>query len=192
MADGTSGCSGNSDIRIRPMKIDDYEGVLRLWLDTPGLGLRSLDDSRDGIARYLARNPETCFVAEQVPEIQDTIVGRPCEAAAGLGSCGSACEGLAVAGVILSGHDGRRGYIYHMGVAAGFRRRGIGKALVDAALLALKAQAITKVALVAFAGNESGNAFWEAEGFEARTDLIYRNRSLLDQPDQALKPGCSC
>ena len=136
---------------IRLMRPDDYDGVYALWLRTPGMGLNDVDESREGVARYLARNPSTCFAAE---------------------------EGGAIVGVILSGHDGRRDYIYHMAVDVSFRRRGIGRALVNAALDALRREGISKAALVAFSRNEEGNRFWEALGFTARDDLVYRNLAL--------------
>lgn len=138
---------------IRTMQISDYDAVYALWLSCRGMGLNSVDDSREGIARYLTRNPSTCFVAE---------------------------ENSVIAGVILAGHDGRRGYIYHTAVRSSLRGQGVGKALVDAALGALKAEGITKVALVAFSRNEAGNAFWEKMGFSRRTDLAYRNKTLCD------------
>jgi len=50
---------------IRTMTINDYEQVYTLCLNTPGMGLNNLDDSKNGIAKYLARNPDTCFVAEK-------------------------------------------------------------------------------------------------------------------------------
>ena len=140
-------------MRIRIMTIEDYDKVYALWLSCRGMGLNDVDDSREGIARYLKRNPDTCFVAEEEGEI---------------------------AGVILTGHDGRRGYIYHTAVHPGCRRRGIGAQLVEAAMEALKRNGISKVALVAFARNEAGNAFWERMGFEERTDLTYRNRALRE------------
>ncbi len=133
------------------MTIDDYENIYELWMNTSGMGMRSVDDSKEGIEKYLNRNPETCFVAE----VENEIVG-----------------------VILSGHDGRRGYIYHTSVKETTRKNGVGKALVNAAMEALKAEGINKVALVAFNTNELGNSFWEAEGFEERKDLVYRNKSL--------------
>lgn len=136
---------------IRLMTIDDYTSVYRLWLHTPGMGLNTLDDSRQGIERYLRRNPDTCFVAEEN--------GR-------------------IVGAILAGHDGRRGFIYHTAVHAGCRRRGVGTRLAERALAALDAAGIQKVALVAFARNEAGNAFWEKLGFTLREDLAYRNRAL--------------
>lgn len=136
---------------IRVMHISDYDSVFALWSATAGMGMRSLDDSREGIARFLRRNPSTCFVAEQ--------------------------DGLPV-GVILCGHDGRRGYIYHTAVAESLRGRGIGRALVEAVKSALIREGINKVALVAFAVNEGGNRFWEKLGFTARGDLVYRNLTL--------------
>ena len=96
------------------------------------MGLNNLDDSREGITKYLARNPDTCFVAVE----QERIVGA-----------------------ILTGHDGRRGYISHTAVSPACQRQGIGKQMVETALKALKAQGINKVSLVAFAHNEKGNAF---------------------------------
>lgn len=140
-------------MEIRNMRLDDYDCVYDLWLSCPGMGLNNLDDSRDGIAKYLARNPDTCFVAVE----QGTIIG-----------------------VILTGHDGRRGYISHTAVLLAHQRQGVGKRLVETALKALKEQGINKVNLVAFARNEKGNTFWEKMGFTQRPDLIYRNRTLTD------------
>lgn len=140
-------------MQIRKMTINDYERVYQLWTNTPGMGMRSVDDSKEGIAKYLSRNPETCFVAESENEI---------------------------IGIILSGHDGRRGYIHHTAVNEAVRKQGIGTALVNAALEALERQGINKVALVAFHTNKLGNSFWESQGFIDRTDLVYRNKSLND------------
>lgn len=136
---------------IRLMNINDYEKVHDLWLRTPGMGLNNLDDSREGIEKYLKRNPTTCFVAAE----DDRMIG-----------------------VIMAGHDGRRGFIYHTVVDVDYGKRGIGKQLVDCAMDALEAEGINKVALVAFSRNETGNAFWEKMGFESRGDLTYRNRSI--------------
>lgn len=139
-------------MNIRLMTIGDYESIYALWLSCKGMGLNDLDDSREGIEKYLLRNPNTSFVA---------------------------AEGEDIRGVIMAGHDGRRGYIHHTAVHPEHRGRGIGTQLVNAALEALKDEGIHKVALVAFARNASGNAFWEKQGFTAREDLVYRNRALV-------------
>lgn len=138
-------------IEIRIMKPADYDEVYALWLATPGMGLNDIDDSREGIEKYLSRNPNTCFVAE---------------------------DGGQIAGVILSGHDGRRGYINHLAVGMANRRQGIGRALLGRAMEALEGEGIHKVALVVFKRNQTGNAFWEACGFSCRDDLSYRNKSI--------------
>ena len=138
---------------IRVMTLDDYDRVYALWMSCKNMGFNNLDDSREGIAKYLARNPSTSFVAEED--------GR-------------------IAGVILAGHDGRRGFIHHAAVAEDCRRRGVGAALVDHALAALRAEGIHKVALLVFNRNEAGNAFWESRGFTARGDVTYRNLALTE------------
>ncbi len=136
---------------IRKMTLDDYEAVYGLWFGTPGMGLNDVDDSRAGIDKYLRRNPDTCFVAEED--------GR-------------------VVGAVLSGHDGRRALIYHLAVREDHQNRGIGEKLLDEALRALRDEGILKVALVVLSNNEKGNAFWEKNGFADRKDLVYRNRQI--------------
>jgi len=103
------------------MTIDDYEQIYVLWLNTPNMGLNNLDDSKDGIAKYLVRNPNTCFIAEKDGDI---------------------------IGVILAGHDGRRGCIHHTAVAGNEQRHGVGTALVNAAMSAFECEGIHKVTLV--------------------------------------------
>lgn len=136
---------------IRIMNIDDYEKVYDLWIHTDGMGLNETNDSKEGIQKYLIRNPTTCFVAEENGEM---------------------------IGAIMSGHDGRRGYIYHTTVKEEYRGRGIGKSLVESAMTALEQEGIHKAALVAFEKNISGNAFWENIGFTVRDDLVYRNKNI--------------
>lgn len=138
---------------IRKMKIDDYDKVYDLWMACSGMGLNNLDDSREGIEKFLLRNPETCLVAEN----DSSIIG-----------------------VILAGNYGRRGYIYHTAVHSDFRKQGIAKKLVENATNELSKLGINKVALVVFEKNQSGNAFWESQGFTVRNDLVYRNKSLAE------------
>ena len=61
-----------------------------------------------------------------------------------------------------------------------FRRQGIGTKLVDTCMDALKKEGISKVALLVFKYNETGNDFWEAMGFTVREDLNYRNLALRE------------
>lgn len=138
---------------IKKLTIDDYDKMYALWLSCKGMGLNDTDDSREGIRRFLDRNPDTCFGAFEA----DMLIG-----------------------VILAGNDGRRGFIYHTAVSPEHRGKGVGTALVNAALEALGRLGITKTALVVFGKNEVGNAFWEKQGFTVRNDLVYRNRALVE------------
>ena len=131
---------------IETMKIEDYEEVKDLWMSIHGFAIRSIDDSFEGVGRFLKRNPETSVVAR--------LDGK-------------------VVGAILCGHDGRRGCLYHVCVREGYRRRGIGKAMVVFCMNALKKERISKVSLIAFSTNDIGNAFWNEIGWTRRNDLNY-------------------
>lgn len=138
-----------ADIRI--MTSEDYDGVRDLWMKIKGFAIRSIDDSRVGVERFLKRNPTTSIVA-----VED---GR-------------------VVGAILCGHDGRRGCFYHVCVDPDYRRRGIGKAMVVMAMEALQKEEINKVSLIAFTSNDIGNAFWHELGWTKREDLNYYDFTL--------------
>ena len=137
----------------RLVTIEDYDEIFALWNSTEQSrrALNPVDDSREGIERYLKRNPDTCFAA--VSE------GR-------------------IVGVILSGHDGRRGIIHHSCVHPACRRMGIAAHLVSLAEEALKKEGIHKVFGLVFIDNDAANAFWEKQGYSLRTNLNYRNKSM--------------
>lgn len=146
--------AGTMSVHIREMTIEDYEKVYGLWMQIQGFGIRSIDDSREGVERFLRRNPTTSVVAEQN--------GR-------------------IVGSILCGHDGRRGCLYHVCVHKDYRMRGIGKAMVVYAMNALKAEEISKVSLIAFTRNDIGNAFWNRIGWTRRLDLNYYDFTLNEK-----------
>ena len=138
---------------IRPLTIEDYDKVFALWNGTEQSrrALNPIDDSREGIDRYLKRNPATCFAA---------------------------AAGQKIIGVILSGHDGRRGMIHHLCVHPDCRGMGIASRLVAYAEKALQAEGIQKVFGMVFKDNDAANSFWESQGYVLRTDLNYRNKSM--------------
>lgn len=136
------------------MTIEDYPKIYELWRSIEGFGIRSLDDSYEGIARFLKRNPTTSVVAVE----ENKIVGA-----------------------ILCGHDGRRGCFYHVCVAKEFRKHGIGKQMVGIAIEALKKEGINKVSLIAFKKNEIGNQFWRRIGWNYRNDLNYYDFTLNEE-----------
>lgn len=139
---------------VRVMTIEDYDQVKELWNSIKGFGIRSMDDSREGVARFLKRNPTTSVVAE---------------------------EDGKVVGAILCGHDGRRGCLYHVCVHKDYRMRDIGKSMVAFAMEALKKEEINKVSLIAFTKNDIGNAFWKEIAWTKREDLNYYDFTLNEK-----------
>jgi ribosomal protein S18 acetylase RimI-like enzyme len=139
---------------IRTMTIEDYDEVYSLWTSIHGFAMRSLDDSREGVARFLSRNPDLSVVA--------------------------IAEGKIV-GSILVGNDGRHGSFYHVCVKEEYRKHGIGKAMVTSAMHRLKDEGINKIQLVAFSGNQVGNQFWHAEGWREREDFNTYDFVLNDE-----------
>ncbi len=139
---------------IRAMTLNDYEKVYDLWMKIKGFAIRSIDDSKEGVERFLNRNPGISVVAEED--------GR-------------------IVGAILCGHDGRRGCMYHVCVDPAYRLKGIGKSMVVFAMEALKKEKINKVSLIAFTKNDIGNAFWKEIGWTKREDLNYYDFTLNEK-----------
>ncbi|OAE11155.1 GCN5 family acetyltransferase [Pseudomonas simiae] len=128
---------------IRVMTPTDYDVVLELMQNTPGISLRDAD-SREATQRYLARNPQMSFVAE--------------------------AEGRLI-GCVMCGHDGRRGYLQHLLVLPDYRRQGIAQALVQRCLAALEQQGIHKCHLDVFKTNTHAAEYWQGQGWTLRTDI---------------------
>ncbi len=135
-------------IIIRAMSEDDYDGLLKLWHSIEGMAIRSIDDSRADVIRFIKRNPTTSVVAV------DESTGR-------------------IVGSILCGNDGRQGSFYHVCVSRDYRRRGIGTKMVVCCMNALKDLEINKITLIAFTSNSGGNAFWKKIGWTHREDCNY-------------------
>lgn len=135
---------------IVPFHDADYDEAVALWLRCEGMGLSGAD-SREGIAAYLKRNPDTSFVVR--------------------------IEGILV-GTVLCGHDGRRGYVHHLAVDPRYRGRGVGTSLLDACLDALRARGIQKCHLFIYVDNEAGIGFWRRRGWTFRTDISVMSAEL--------------
>jgi len=140
------------------MTIDDYETVFELWGQTEGVGLNESDE-HDAIASFLNRNPGLSRVA---------------------------LDGDQIVGALLCGHDGRRGYLHHLAVAQTHRKRGLGRALVNACLADLAHLGISKCNLFLFADNSEGETFWKHNGWLKRTDLQVMQKPLVPN----IKGGC--
>jgi len=141
-------------ITYEVMTMEHYDGVYALWMTIKGFGIRSIDDSREGVEKFLKRNPTTSVVAKE----DGKIIGS-----------------------ILCGHDGRRASFYHVCVAESYRKQGIGKKMAAFAMEALKKEGINKVGLQAFKTNEAGNKFWRKVGWVERVDLNYYDMPLNEE-----------
>ena len=136
------------DFQITPLAESDYHAALALWNSCEGV---RANETQEEFARILARNPGL-----------STAVRRGSELVAAVLCC----------------HDGRRGYLYHLGVAAEYRQAGLGRMLVERSLAGLAAAGIRRCSIFLIVGNESGEAFWKRIGWHERTDLQVLARDL--------------
>lgn len=130
--------------QITEMTINDYDEVYALWKNTPGIGL-SAADSRAKITFFLARNPGLSFVARADQRI---------------------------VGAILCGQDGRRGYLHHLAVHPDERKQGIGQALAERCLEALRLLGIDRCHIFVYRDNLTAQAFWTHTGWFERMELV--------------------
>lgn len=139
---------------IRYMTIDDYDEVYKLWNTIEGFVLRSIDDSKEGIERFLKRNKDMSVVC-----IED---GK-------------------IVGALLCGHDGRRAGFYHVCVDKNYRNKGLATLMVKEAIEALRREKINKISLIAFSKNTGGNAFWKKLNWLFREDVNYYDFVLNEE-----------
>lgn len=152
------------NIRIVEFTMEHYSAAYGLWSCTPGMGISDAD-SPEAIGRYLDRNPGTSFAA--------------------------VLEDGTLAGTVLCGHDGRRGYLYHLAVGAELRGRGIGERLAAAALEALRRESIDKCHILVLMDNAVGQRFWEKSGWQKRENLFLYSAAVRDTPS-GTPDTCPC
>lgn len=131
-------------VSLRLMRTDDHAALMTLWQEADGVLLRETD-TPEAFARFLARNPDTSFVA-----VTDQMI----------------------AGSIMAGQDGWRGYLYHVAVRPEWRRRGVGTRLVDAAVMAVRRYSVPKIHCLVKRDNAAAQRFWHARGFVQRNDVL--------------------
>ena len=128
------------DFTIEAITMDRYDDLIAFWNATEGIW-HSDDDEHENLERFLARNP-------------------------GLGVV--ALQGKRIIGTVKCGHDGRRGYLHHLGVASEYRNRGIGRVMVSVCLKNLAKVGISKVRVLVMDTNQDAITFWKRIGFSER------------------------
>src|SRR2546423_2005030 len=128
----------NGEIRTREFSIDDYEAAIDLWREVEGLEIAEGDD-RESVRRFLGQNPGLSRVAT---------------------------DGSRMVGAALCGHDGRRGYIYHLAVHPAYQGRQLGKRLVEECLAGLRRIGLERANILVAKDNPRGRDFWRRTGWE--------------------------
>lgn len=123
---------------IRPLTPQDLPAALELWRRAEGVEIAE-GDTPEALARYLSRNPGVSHAAL----VGDSLVGA-----------------------VLAGHDGRRGFLYHLAVEPRFQNLGVGRTLVERALARLEAQGLGRALILVANNNDSGADFWSRRGWE--------------------------
>jgi len=128
----------SNNIKTREFSTSDYDAALELWQRVEGLEIAEGDD-KESVAYFLARNPGLSKVAT---------------------------DGTAIVGIALCGHDGRRGYIYHLAVDPAYQARGVGKRLMDECLDGLRQAGLKRALILVANDNPRGRKFWHRYGWE--------------------------
>ena len=138
------------EIRTREFSIDDYEAAIDLWQKVEGLDIAEGDD-RESVRRFLGQNPGLSRVAT---------------------------DGSRMVGVALCGHDGRRGYIYHLAVDPKYQGRRLGKRLVTECLEGLRRTGLERATIMVADDNPRGREFWKRCGWEEIDGAIAMGKDI--------------
>jgi len=141
-------------ISLRPLTIDDYDGLRALW-EEAGLPYRPNGrDTRENISSQIGSDCSIYLVAE---------------------------EGGRMVGAVLGTHDGRKGWINRLAVAPYQRKRGIAAMLVRAVEERLLERGIEIFACQIEDWNEPSMTVFDHLGYTRHDDIIYFTKRL--RPD---------
>ncbi|CAM3480414.1 GNAT family acetyltransferase [Bordetella sputigena] len=144
------------DFHIRPYQDSDEAAVIRLW---HACGLtRPWNDPRKDIERKLTVQAEWFLVGVE--------------------------EGRVVASM-MAGYDGHRGWINYLSVDPACRKRGYGKALVEAAEQRFIAAGCPKINLLIRGDNIQVQDFYRGLGFTRDDVVSYGKRLIPDTQERA-------
>jgi len=141
------------DAVIRGYTDEDFDAVRALWLAC-GLEMDDPADSREGMARFRARNASFCLVA-----------GR---------------EGH-ICGTVMGGYDGRRVWLHHLAVAPECQAQGLGRRLMVELERRAAAAGIPALNCFVTEDNRRGTGFYRHLGYEELKGLIPLRKWLAGQ-----------
>lgn len=140
----------SDSVTTREFVMDDYDAAIALWTGVEGVEICE-GDSREEVAEYLKRNPGLSRVAE---------------------------AGGKVVGVAMCSHDGRRGWIYHLAVAAEYRGQKVGRRLLDDCMDGLRNAGLKRAIILVAGDNAAGREFWLRNGWEVIDGAVPMTREI--------------
>ena len=95
----------------------------------------------------------------------------------------AAHDGARLVGTVMTGHDGHRGWVYYLAVAADCRGRGIARQLLATAEAWAAEAGTPRLNLMVRAGNAELLGFYAALGYR-RSDVVVMQKDLPAPPQQ--------
>jgi ribosomal protein S18 acetylase RimI-like enzyme len=130
---------------------EDYAAVFSLWQGAgAGIGLGPSDQPAE-IEKKFRRDPDLFLVAEADGRLVGSVIG---------------------------GFDGRRGMIYHLAVAAEYRRQGLAGRLMDEVEQRLRQKGCRKAYLLVKKGNDPAKAFYADRGWAGMETIELFGKTL--------------
>jgi len=141
-------------VRIAPLRLQDYEAMIRLWRESGLTSRMNGRDSRRAFARQLRLNK---------------------------GSYLGAFDGERLVGTVLGTHDTRKGWINRLAVDPAHQRRGVATRLLRACEKALVRKGLKVISAFVVDGNDPSMSLFRRSGYERVPDVVHVRKKL--EPD---------
>ena len=147
-------------MKIRRFSMQEYGAVSRLWRRA---GLEtSLGDAKQELKRKVERDPDLFLVAEQDSEI---------------------------IGAVMGAWDGRRGWIYHLAVDPGARRKSVATKMLRELEGRMREKGVLKVNAMVYLWNDPSLKFFDGMGYRRQSEMVVVGKPLGEDKRAALTRG---